>query len=1570
MPGPTGPVHEALRATLAEVRKELLDLGLRNPLLNYRLLKSKGLELCDVSPKEAFQDLVTEGRELLFVSLEEAGSQDGGLPTKLNDKELEKRLLATYYAAKTSIEEQGVITLFLALGMLRWREPEDQEVVRYAPLLLIPVELERKSAGEGFRLKYSGDDIAPNVCLVEFLKQSFGIELKDLAESDDLSVEHYFSAVGEAIAQQDGWGVDRESVALGFFSFSKFLMYRDLDPATWDDEASLLNHDLLNRLLGTGSFSGDSSDFSDGDFVDDHLAVNPPSHVLDADSTQSLAILDIATGRNTVIQGPPGTGKSQTIVNLIAEAMASGKKVLFVAEKREALNVVKQRLDKIGLGPACLELHSNKAKKKEVIEELKRTASLQNRSSPRNHLDESILHVARTQLNDYCKAVNTPIGGSEETIHDLYGVLLPILARLEGTEIPQIELRESLQWTPVEVHRRRSIASRLQDDLRELGVPCHHIFWGSQLRNTLPTTRESVRQALNRVSETCRSLGNAAVHLAALLERETPQSKDELLALCTNARQMASAPGLSALDLSDSDWTRQEARVRRGIAAGNRYEAIRAEWRDTIKSAAWSADIADLEASAKRIWNKWWRAIWPRWKRIRREVAGLINGPLPKSSDGIVKILQAIREASENRKELESCDPLLSKLFGRFWQGEASDWKLLEHQLDWIASTAQGIQSGQFQSWCLTNVQRLPAREGLLVAVSEVERLHSDHGRECGRVTEVLKLDLASGGGIQTAMKDISPERAAEFWKGLAAQVHQLDMLVAYGQVRDECLADGLGGIAALADHWDRGKNHLLDIFDYARVSVLLEAAYQANPVLARFDASQHTAQVNDFRQMDSRALRLTSLKLAQSHASAIPKPAASNGQVGVLWREFEKKGRYLPIRKLILKAGNVVQAIKPVFMMSPVSVANFLPSSAVEFDLVIFDEASQVKPADALGAIVRGKQAVVVGDSKQLPPTSFFESMIAQDDETEEDDAVATSDIESILGLFCSRGAHQRMLRWHYRSKHESLIAGSNHLFYDNRLVVFPSPDRQKENVGLLYRRVESAFYDRSKTRTNPGEATAIAEAVMKHALEQVQRPKDHRLTLGVAALSVAQRDAILDRLEILRKRSPQCEEFLNDNESFFVKNLESIQGDERDVIFISIGYGRTSEGYLAMSFGPVNRAGGERRLNVLFSRARRRCEVFTTLQADDIDTGGKNLGGVYALKVFLQYAEHGFLDVPISTGRPPDSPFEEQVLIALQRLGYTVHTQVGSAGFYLDLAVVDPSCPGRYLLGIECDGAAYHSARSTRDRDRLRQSVLEALGWNIHRIWSTAWFRNPAGELESVCKAIEESRDKAQSTLAPDYGASQEGSANESGSASQSESSTIEARPLQRSIPALPKYVLANLKIDLGYEELHTVSLDTLSQWLARVVAVESPIHWLDAARRVAGAADVHRIGTRIQEAFQHACQSGAQSKRFVYRDGFLWLDETVSPLVRDRSDLPAQLKKLEYIAPEEIGAAIEQSVGESFGLEAEDVAVAVCRMLGFARVSDDMRRTVENLRDRLMEEGRLVRRGETLICKNATK
>lgn len=693
---------------------------------------------------------------------------------------------------------------------------------------------------------------------------------------------------------------------------------------------------------------------------------------------------------------------------------------------------------------------------------------------------------------------------------------------------------------------------------------------------------------------------------------------------------------------------------------------------------------------------------------------------------------------------------------------------------------------------------------------------------------------------------------------------------------------------------------------------------------------------------------KLNRFKLAEAHWKKLPQHEAG-GQLGILRREFEKKSRHLPIRQLMLKAGNAIQAIKPVIMMSPLSIATFIPPGSIEFDLVIFDEASQVKPVDAFGAIIRGKQVVVVGDSKQMPPSNMFET-ISKDDENEEEDFVG--DMESILGLFVGKNAPQRMLRWHYRSRHESLITVSNHEFYDNKLVIFPSPDSQKVESGLVYNYLPETSYDRGGTRTNKQEAKVVALAVIQHA------KNNPNLSLGVAAFSIAQMQAIIDEIELLRRSSPTYESFFtaHPHEPFFVKNLENVQGDERDVIFISIGYGKTAEGYFTMGFGLINNEGGERRLNVLISRAKIRCEVFTNLKSDDIDLNRSNAVGVKALKTFLKYAESGILDIPKQTGKDFDSPFEEAVSKCLIDAGYKVEPQIGSAGFFIDLAVTDSDQPSRYILGIECDGATYHGARSARDRDRLRQAVLEGLGWRIHRIWSTDWFRHPERELKKVIEAIENA--KVQGKLSESLKKRKKTELMEN------EIQRVNTESPVNPKESIKKYECAELKIHLEGQEFHLLPIPKVGSWVLDVVKIESPVHKSEVIKRICDALDIKRIGTRIQAKYEESISNLVLKGNILKKGDFLWLDDKLETQIRDRSHLTN--KKVELIAPQELEITIIKVVCDSMGIQIDAIPQFVLNTLGFSRVTHENKKYVEDSITTLATNNMLSIKGNEVFVK----
>jgi hypothetical protein len=1445
------------------------------------------------------------------------------------------------------MEEQGVNTLHLALGMLSWREREAGAKFCRAPLILIPVELDRSDARERFYLKYTGEELGENVSLAEKLK-TFGLRgFPELPDADDLDVAAYFQQVQQAVSGQNDWHVDAEAIALGFFSFAKFLMYRDLDPATWPAVDGILRHGVLQSLLDQHGFSPATSNYRDDSLLDDQLLNRDLPHVVDADSSQTIAILDSLDGHNMVIQGPPGTGKSQTIVNLIAGAIGAGKRVLFVSEKMAALDVVKRRLDHVRLGGACLELHSNRANKKAVIENLRAAALGDRAASPRLRADLNLLADSRDRLNAYCKAVNDPIGSSAETPCSLYGKLLANQATLRGVALPATKLDEAANWSAEDIARRNRLVAQLQDRVARSGIPVNHPFWGSGLTILLPTDRDEIRKLIHAAGAACVSFEQSSQALARTFTVEPPATEQAVDVLLRSARYLVDAPVLLGVNVASPDWLKLEPQIRQALVAGVRHRALHRQYDPLLRPEAWSLDATETRHAIAELGTRWWRLVSPRWRNASKTLASICAIAPPADHASQLALLDAIAEARQCARTVEAANQSCAALLPASWKGVDSDWELITSQVGWVIGAWQGIRQGTLADWCVDPHRIAADRNAAAAQIRAVEATRE--------TWQLAVRNWASKLHIDGALTHQPFAALNARWAAQSEHVDDLHSLVAYNQIAAECDKEQLRPIATLAASWDAAGASLVPFYERARLVALLERAYRERSALAGFDGLRHAHTVAEFRRLDLLHLEYNRASLAARHAQSMPSGGAM-GETGILWREFEKRTRFLPIRSLMLKAGHAIQSIKPVFMMSPLSIANYLPPGALTFDLVIFDEASQVKPVDALGAIVRGQQIVVVGDSKQLPPTSFFDSLADQgQDEDDECSEHSAADIESLLGLVCSRGAHQRMLRWHYRSRHESLITVSNHLFYDDRLVVFPSPDRDRTNLGLVYHRMEKAAYERSRSRTNPVEAKTVATAVMEHAKRQIQIPKSEWDTLGVAAFSIPQMEAILNQLELQRRNDPSCEPFFSypPHEPFFVKNLENVQGDERDVIFISVGYGPTAEGYLAMSFGPLNRPGGERRLNVLISRARKRCEVFTSIHPDDIDASRTSAAGVVALKTFLNYARTGQLDVPAPTGKPADSDFEEQVRLALTQLGHEVHAQVGSAGFSLDLAVVDPAHPGRYLLGIECDGARYHSARSARDRDRLRQTVLEGLGWRIHRIWSTDWFRHPDQELRKLAEAIESAPPPASPPAPPttDDRRTDDGFV-----------SSVQPTKSAES-PSTP-YKVATITLRPNDTDLHSMPHSALAELLNQVVIIESPIHCTEAMRRVLNAAGIQRLGSRIQQSFEEAIHFGVDRSLFVKRDDFLWTPGMETAPVRDRSGLPAGSRKIEHVVPQEIRRAILLVVEESYGIIPDDVPGAVCRLLGFTRVTDEFNSVVSGFRDALIQEGTLKMEGVNLV------
>jgi REase_MTES_1575/Protein of unknown function (DUF3320)/AAA domain len=670
----------------------------------------------------------------------------------------------------------------------------------------------------------------------------------------------------------------------------------------------------------------------------------------------------------------------------------------------------------------------------------------------------------------------------------------------------------------------------------------------------------------------------------------------------------------------------------------------------------------------------------------------------------------------------------------------------------------------------------------------------------------------------------------------------------------------------------------------YARAEKLWKIALSENPELRNLAFEKRDELVGSFARLERQRLKDNATDILVRHFAQMPQGA--EGEMRVLRGEIGKRRGHIALRKLFHRAGTAIQRIKPVLLMSPISVAQFLPPGTVSFDLLVIDEASQVRPEDALGAIARARQIVVVGDNKQLPPSSFFDRLLAdgEDDGGDEDEtdllggAAPIGSLESILSLCEARGLSGRMLKWHYRSRDPSLIRVSNAEFYDHGLVLPPSPLQKDPAYGLSFTRVDGV-YDRGGRRDNRIEGEAIVSRVARHARENPSH------SLGVVTFSSAQRNLVTELLEANRRRDSVLDAFLREGnkEDFFVKNIENVQGDERDVILISVGYGPSVAGgrLNSMTFGPVNSEGGERRLNVLFTRARVRCEVFASFDPEDIDFSRTSSAGPRILRRFLDFAKNGHLEESAPTGEDADSPFEEDVASAIRNYGFLVDAQVGSSGFRIDLGVRHPDKPGAYLLAVECDGATYHSALWARERDRLRQDVLEHLGWRFHRIWSTDWFYNRPAEMERLRTILFETKKLSENGLKID-GAN---------IARIVESEPDPPEPTEFELPPpvirrAPPYRRAVFPIRHALEP-HEAPVSLLADLTQKIVDAEGPIHFEEVVRRVAASFGREKAGSRIVAATRNALAKAALGNADLTTDGAFWFTsgQAMTPPVRDR-------------------------------------------------------------------------------------
>jgi hypothetical protein len=934
----------------------------------------------------------------------------------------------------------------------------------------------------------------------------------------------------------------------------------------------------------------------------------------------------------------------------------------------------------------------------------------------------------------------------------------------------------------------------------------------------------------------------------------------------------------------------------------------------------------------------------------------------PTDYAAILAHLKELEKLKEIQSGIAAESERLRQHFGARYTGIDTNWSSVLAALDWTEQVQQLLGSAAIPNRFIEL-----ASQGATAAPLNVELTQAYEANESLLKSLEGRFDSSKSPQVMS-FRQLKPEHLNQRLAQLRSRVDDLQAWVDFKTLERHFAEVGLGSFLERLQAAPPQASQLVDVFHKAVYQAWVSSIIAEDPALREFRGRHHEQLIEEFREVDRKLVLFSSNRVIEECNSRRPQHVvpAGDSEIAVLMREAHKQRRHLPIRQLTEKIPNLLLRLKPCLMMSPISVSQFLNPERLRFDLVIFDEASQICPEDAVGSIYRGTQLIVAGDNKQLPPTAFFHQAMTEEYDWEDlpDEEFAVFD--SILDECSSIGLPAKMLHWHYRSKHESLIAFSNRQFYETRLITFPSIWAKHENLGVKFVHVPDGVYDRGGRRDNRREAAVVADLTFDHFRHYPDK------TLGVVSFSISQMTAIDDEIEQRRRSQPEFERFFKDDrlEGFFVKNLENVQGDERDVMIFSVGYGYDQQHRMTMNFGPLNKPGGERRLNVAVTRAREKVILVSSVKAADIDLGATQAPGVLQLHRYMDYAERGEVALAITYplgGGEPESDLEIEVANEIRRLGLDVVHQVGCSGYRIDLGVLDPVEPGRFLLGVECDGATYHSAYTARDRDRLRQQVLEELGWcrRIHRVWSPDWTLKRGTEIERLMSAIEKARQLSSQPQGP------------SQSAPQSSPNPIANPPTvtrripitslqEGNLPGTVLYKIAELHPSTRVEpEFH------LPKWrseqcrlLARLVSAEGPVHIDYAAKRLVAAWGLERTGSRIMKTFREAMRHCQREGSLVRKGDFLWppnLDK-VSIRVPDLN-VPESLREIEHIPPEEIQSAVLLIVKHTIGIKIESLLIETARLLGFDRTGPNIRSVLIKVYEKMLRDGLISKTDDSI-------
>jgi superfamily I DNA and/or RNA helicase len=1286
---------EVLNKKLEYWKNKLLDISLKNKLINFKertsvipLVITEEMDINNI-----YESIVNKNKK---ISLAVGSEKSNVYNVNLTEREAKNRLYNVYLTSRESLSEQSINTLYMTFGFLEYEDKETESMIK-APLILVPIKIEKRKEIEKEKLPYViyflEDDIQINPALRQKLIYQNNLDIGEDFENLDSLFEKIQAEVGKY-----NWKVTKNEIYFGIFSFQKLSMYQDL----------VKNKDIIIKHPIIRAISGDKYEYDIKKIIHgkelDKINMKENLFVLDADSTQKEAIIAAKNGISFVLQGPPGTGKSQTIANIIAQQLSDGKKVLFVSEKSAALEVVKKRLNETGVGHYLLELHNANIKgKKWVLEQFDRALSDNKIYEIEKNVIET-LEENRKILREYGGELIE--GNTELNAYEVLG----ILSKHSGIKFADMEINLK---TDYDYYRKNIVIFEELDfyekQIEEYNTNILRYINNKSYNEFTDIKREKLKEncelALENIEYMKRDLEiiekSLGLYFTCVEDFKTLNKKKDLLFLKPSEKITKEFFTYEGGTEIFKEYERKVEEIKAlSLYFEKKYNKELFE-KDKFKEIYTNVNNASSFFLFRFVDGKYSKTE----KIIKKNYKG---DKKHFNYENISQDLKQYISFKKLEKELEEDKKSIKEEF----KIEEVDTKEIKEILKWIEELKkENLVNSKIVESVVTNYNYKPELDKLIESVDNFMEYYN-------KIT-----DFFEGLAVEKYFLRASWEKLDERFKNIEENSNEISKWVEFKNTLDKLDKD-LKLIFEKATK-DEKRNY--------KVSGLFEKLFMQEYLFKmRLDLVKKSREYLDmvhkkFVNADKEHMYYSRNSIIKQIELKKPKISLSSGssEIGILKREIAKNRSHMPMRKLFNEIKNLAFLIKPCFMMSPLSVAKYLDPEVMDFDTVIFDEASQIMVEDSISSIYRGKQVIVVGDSKQLPPTMFFK--VNEDVDLEEDLEQATSILDEI-GPYLPN----HLLRWHYRSKNESLINFSNYNFYNNSLVTFPN--NKVNDFAIDYEFVEDGIYERGKSRYNRNEAKKVIELVKKHY------EKNPKKSLGVIAFSIAQQKCIHEELEMFLFENPVYSKYINLEDSiegFFVKNLETVQGDERDSIIISVGYGRDLEGKLSLNFGPLNKEGGEKRLNVAVTRAKENVTIISSIQPSEINEGRTKSEGLILLRKYMEYANKKESEIVKRLNF--ESELQKVMYEKLSSYGFKVDKNVGNSDYNIDIAVKDFVNPSVYKLALQLDGKMYLNSKVTRDRDRIHSEILESMGWKVHRIWAYDWMLNPEKEIEKILQHMD---------------------------------------------------------------------------------------------------------------------------------------------------------------------------------------------------------------------------------------